>query len=117
MMNIPVETKPALWGAVFGGVAVAIAGFSWGGWVTGGKSETAAQLRATTAVTAAMAPVCAARFKGAGDAGVNMAALQKVDSWQRGEFIEKGGWATVPGASPEQNTDVAKACAALLITT
>jgi hypothetical protein len=115
-MKIPVEAKPAVWGVVFGAVSVAIVGFAWGGWVTGSKSEVRAQLRAATAVTAALAPLCAAKFKGANDATANMAALQKVDSWSRGEFIEKGGWATMPGASAEQSADVAKACAALLLT-
>lgn len=39
-MNIPVETKPAFWGFAAGAAAMAIAGFSWGGWVTvaGAKS-------------------------------------------------------------------------------
>ena len=41
-MNIPIETKPALWGAAGGAVAAAIIGFTWGGWVTGGKAETSA---------------------------------------------------------------------------
>ena len=116
-MQIPAETKPALWGAVGGAVAMAIVGFSWGGWVTGGKSEAAASLRATGAVTAALAPVCVARFQGASDADTNLAALKKADTWQQGDFVEKGGWATMPGAAqpPEQLAAVAKACATLLL--
>ena len=42
-MNIPVETKPALWGMAGGAIAAAIIGFTWGGWVTGGRAETDAE--------------------------------------------------------------------------
>ena len=33
-MNVPSYLKPALTGAVIGAAALAIVGFSWGGWVT-----------------------------------------------------------------------------------
>ena len=39
----------------------------------------------------------------------------KVDTWSQGDFVEKGGWAMVPGSKPyEQVSAVAKACALLL---
>jgi len=114
-MNIPVETKPALWGAVGGAIASAVIGFSWGGWVTGGTAEADATQRANAAVIAALAPVCVERFQRAADAAGNLAALKKVDSWSQGDFIEKGGWATVSGSkAPDQLSAVAKACASLL---
>jgi len=47
-MTIPIETKPALWGAAGGAIALAIAGFAWGGWVTGGKAEADATQRANS---------------------------------------------------------------------
>jgi hypothetical protein len=37
----------------------------------------------------------------------------KVNSWQQGPFVEKGGWATLPGSDPA-NSAVAQACANLL---
>ena len=114
-MNIPIETKPALWGAAGGAIVAAIVGFTWGGWVTGGKADADATQRASAAVVAALAPVCVERFQRATDATGNLAALKKVDSWSQGEFIEKGGWATTAGA--KASTDqaaVAKACASLL---
>ena len=53
-MDISKETKAtarsALWGAAAGAIALAIVGFSWGGWVTGGTAETLAKNRAATAV-------------------------------------------------------------------
>lgn len=114
-MNIPAETKPAAWGAVIGAIAMAIVGFSWGGWVTGGTSEKTAQLRANAAVVSALAPVCVDKFQRAGDAAANLTALKKADSWSQGEFVEKGGWATMTGTNPpEQQAAVARACAQLL---
>lgn len=114
-MELPIATKPALWGIAGGAVAMAIVGFTWGGWVTGSKAEAAASLRANAAVVAALAPVCAQNFKGAGGASDSLAALNKLDSWAQGEFIEKGGWAKVAGSNPpDQVSAVARACALLL---
>jgi alpha/beta superfamily hydrolase len=114
-MKIPVETKPALWGVAGGAVALAIVGFTWGGWVTGGTAEAAATQRANAAVVVALAPVCVEKFQRTADVSANLAALKKVDSWSQGAFVEKGGWATVPGSnSPAQVSAVANACASLL---
>jgi hypothetical protein len=114
-MNIPVETKPAFWGIVGGAIALAFVGFTWGGWVTGGKAELGATQRANAAVVGALAPVCAEKFQRGTDVAANLAALKKADSWSQGEFVEKGGWATLPGSnSPDQVTAVARACATLL---
>ena len=114
-MKIPVETKPALWGAAGGAVALAIVGFTWGGWVTGGKAEADATQRASAAVVVALAPVCVEKFKHTTDVSANLTALKKADTWSQGDFVEKGGWATVPGSnSPAQVSAVASACALLL---
>ena len=114
-MNIPVETKPALWGMAGGAVAAAIIGFTWGGWVTGSRAETDAMQRTNAAVVAALAPVCVERFQAAPGMATNLTELKKVDSWSRGEFVEKGGWATGPGKTPsDQVGAIAKACAVIL---
>ena len=42
-----------------------------------------------------------------------MVELKKVSSYQQGPFIEKGGWATLPG-SDNANSAVARACAEML---
>ncbi len=117
-MKIPVETKPALLGAAGGAIALAIIGFNWGGWVTGGAAEKSAQERVGTALVGALAPICADKFQRASDAGANLVALKKVESWNQGEFVEKGGWATVVGENPpDRLSAVAKACAVLLTAT
>ena len=95
-VKIPVEAKPVLWGAVGGALALSLVGFNWGGWVTGGKAESSAELRAN-------------------DTTNRLAALKKLDSWLQGDYVEKGGWATLPGANPPDRVSaVAKACAGLL---
>jgi hypothetical protein len=117
-MNVPIETKPTLWGIAAGAVALAIVGFGWGGWITGGKAEAAALTRVNDAVVVALAPVCVEKFQRAGDSAATLAALRKVETWSQGDFVEKGGWATVPGKnSSERVSAVAKACAVLLTTT
>ena len=114
-MNIPIETKPAMWGIAGGAVALAIVGFTWGGWTTGGTAEATATNRANGAVVAALAPVCVDRAQHANDATANLLAMKKIDTWAQGDFVEKSGWASVPGThSPEQVSAIAKACAALL---
>ena len=114
-MEISRETKaavrPALWGAVTGAIALAIVGFSWGGWVTGGTAETLARNGAATVVVAALTPICVEKFRQAADASANLVEMKKATyAWDQSKFIEKGGWATMPG-STEPNSAVAKACA------
>src|ERR1700751_1720793 len=114
-MEISGETKaavkPALGGAAAGAIALAIVGFSWGGWVTGGTAETLAKNSAATAVVAALTPICVVKFQQAPGASGNLAERKKATySWDQSKFVEKGGWATMPG-STEPNSAVAAACA------
>jgi len=112
-MQVPSELKPAAWGAVGGAIALAVIGFSWGGWVTGGTADKAAKEAADTAIVRVLAPICAEKFQQQADAGAKMADLMKTSTWERVTFVEKGGWATMPGAS-SPSTGVARACAELL---
>jgi hypothetical protein len=112
-MKFPSQTKPALLGAAAGAIALAIYGFTWGGWVGAGKAEAAAKQRAETAVVAALLPVCVANFNNSADAAVHAAALKKTSSWEQGSYVEKGGWANMPG-STKTNSDLARACAEAL---
>lgn len=115
-MEIPVETKPAFWGAVVGAIALAVVGFNWGGWVTGGKAEADATRRVNDAVVLALAPICVEKFKQTTDAAAQRIELKKTESWSRAEFVEKGGWAKLPGSeTPERISAVASACATLLV--
>jgi hypothetical protein len=113
-MKLPAQTAPALWGAAGGAVLLAIAGFAALGWVTGGSAQKMAAQQSEAAVTAALTPFCIEKFKESADAAKNFEALKKIEySWQKGGFIEKGGWATAPGAD-KPNSAVAQACAEAL---
>jgi nucleoid-associated protein YgaU len=90
-------------------------GFTWGGWSTGATAETQAKQRAERAVVTALAPICADKFRQQADAPANLVELKKVSSWQQGSFVEKGGWATMPG-STSTDSAVASACAEILRT-
>ncbi len=102
-----------LQGAILGFAATAIIGFTWGGWTLGKTAKDMADKSAATAVVAALAPICADKFQHAADAKTNLIELMKVNSWQQGSFVKKGGWATLPGSDPD-NSAVAQACANLL---
>jgi len=111
--KLPVETKPFLWGAAAGAIALSIVGFNWGGWVTGSTAEKTAGARAEAALVAALTPICVAQFRTAPKAQASLVALKETKDWERGEYVSKGGWATMPGtpAATEPNRDVATACA------
>jgi hypothetical protein len=100
-------------GIAVGAIATAAIGFYWGGWVTSGTAQQNARVASETAVVAALAPICVDKFQRAADATSNLIELKKVNSWQQGPFIEKGGWATMPGASSIDSA-VARACAEML---
>jgi len=112
-MNIPRSLKPALWGAIAGAAALALVGFTWGGWTTGGGAERSADNRATSAVVAALAPICLVQFQHASDATVKLGEIKKISSYNRADFVEKAGWATMPG-STSASAGVARSCAGLI---
>jgi len=108
-MNTPEWLKPALYGAAAGAVALAIVGFSWGGWVTGGSAERMAADKARHEVVAALVPICVEQSKLDPQAAETLAALKAANRYQRDELLMNAGWATMPGAS-DPNRSVASAC-------
>jgi hypothetical protein len=116
-MNIPplpAQTTPFLWGAVAGAIALAIVGFNWGGWITGGTAERLAAGRADAATVSALTPICVAQFQGSANPSASLAALKATQSWEQANYIGKGGWATMPGSTGEPIREVAAACAEAL---
>jgi hypothetical protein len=104
-----------LQGIATGAVASIVIGFSWGGWMTGGTVEKLAAERADTAVVVALTPICVEKFLGNSDAKANLAVLQKISSnWEQGDYLQKGGWATQPGAI-SSDYHLARACAEKLV--
>jgi hypothetical protein len=102
-----------LQGAAVGAVATLVIGFNWGGWVTDGTAKEMTQKSVSTALVSALSPICVEKFEHSADAASNLVEFKKVSSWQQGSFIEKGGWATIPGGE-SANAAVAQACATML---
>lgn len=112
-MKIPADTKPALWGAVVGAIVLAVIGFTWGGWMTGGSATEMANKQAETAVIAVLAPICVEQFQQQPDSAAQLAALKETATYKQADFIEKGGWATMVG-SEKPALGTARACAKML---
>jgi hypothetical protein len=104
-----------LQGIAIGAIASMVIGFSWGGWVLGSTAHRLAADQASAAVVAVLTPICVEKFLQNSDAKANLAALREISTnWQQGQYVEKGGWATRPGAA-SSDYELARACAAKLI--
>lgn len=106
MEKIKQNLPSGIWGAVAGAVVLAIIGFNWGGWVTAGKAGEMTQ----TAVVDRLVPICVGQFNMDANKAMKLVEMKKADSWTRGDFVAKQGWATMPG-SKEADSDVAEGCA------
>ena len=110
-------TKTGLfWACTASAVLTMIVGFGWGGWVTGGTARETAASMASAAVVQRLAPICVTQSGRDLGKGQKLAALKDESSWQRGEYVGKQGWATMPGEQ-EPDRRVAEACATLLMPT
>lgn len=113
-LKLTPKVESVLWGGAAGAAAVALIGFAFGGWVTGGTATQMAQRQVDAALIAALAPICADKFRNANNAEENFGKLNAISySWEKGNYLSKGGWATLPGNN-EPYRGVAEACAELL---
>src|SRR5579872_7327757 len=102
-----------LQGVAAGAVATMVVGFSWGGWSLASTADKMAKEQSNLAVVAALAPVCADKFRAQPDAAAKTVALSKVDSWKRAEEFPKE-FVTLPGET-YPNSALVDACYALLL--
>lgn len=107
-MQMPTWLKPGLMGAGVGAIALAIVGFSWGGWVTGGSAQDMARKAASTAVAMALTPYCVEQA-GTPEGASVVTELKGAATYSRKAIVEKAGWATPLGAD-KPNPDLAQAC-------
>jgi len=105
--------KRLVQGLVVGAAATMIVGFNWGGWMLGSTAKALADTTATSAVVAAIAPICVDQFQRGTDAAAHLTELKKASTWEQATFVEKGGWAVMPG-SKSPDSGVAQACATML---
>ncbi len=105
---------PGLWGAAGGAIVLAIIGFAWGGWVTGGTAQKMAEEMAEDAVVGRLAPICVVQYNQDSEKDQKLKELKEESSWKRDDYVEKQGWATMPGEK-EADSKVAEKCAELLV--
>jgi hypothetical protein len=104
------KIKLGLLSAIGGAIVLAIIGFGWGGWVTGGAAQNMAGEMAADALVDRLAPMCVAQFHQDPEKDQKRKALQETSVWQREDYVEKQGWATMPGEK-EPDSKVASECA------
>ena len=102
--------KPMVGGIAIGAIALLIVIF-WTGWVvTSSKAESQGEQMAAEAVVEALAPICVEQFSQDPNKAERLEALKEKSSYQRDDYVEEIGWATMPAAeSPVRG--VADACA------
>ena len=103
-----------LQGAAVGAVATIAVGFGGGGWSLGSTADRMAKERSELAVVAALAPVCADKFRAQPDAEAKTIALSKVEAWKRREEFPKE-FVTLPGETYPSSALI-YACSTLLLT-
>ena len=108
------KIEPGLWGAAGGAVVLAVIGFTWGGWVTGGTAQKMAEETAENAVVDRLAPICVEQFNQGSEKVQKLKELKETDTWQRDDYVAKQGWATMPGEK-EADSKVAEKCAEMLM--
>jgi len=104
------KIKLGLWSGVGGAIVLAIIGFNWAGWVTGGSAEAMAKEFAANAVAERLGSICVAQINRDTEKRLKLDQIKKQDSWDKGRFIEQQGWATMPGEE-KPDSGVAQACA------
>jgi hypothetical protein len=102
------------WSWVGAIVLTLIVGFAWGGWVTGGTAQKMAEKMADDAVMKRLAPICVLQFSQDPNKVEKLKALKEAGTYSGGDYVEKQGWATMPGeAKPDSN--VASECGRQLL--
>jgi len=115
-MKIPNWIKPGFWGAVLGAIAVTALGFGDDLVVTTSDAKEMATQQSQEAIVAALTPICVFQFKEAPkeEQVASLGKLERETYYLRGKFVEKHGWATMPG-STKPNDAIADECAARLM--
>ena len=104
------KIKVGFWSAIGGAIVLATIGFNWGGWVTGGTAEG----MAADAVVDRLTLICVAQFTQDPEQAQKINELKKKDLWDRQNYVEKQGWATMLGET-KPDSKVADACAKELL--
>ena len=94
------DIKPFVWGMAAGAVVLLIVIFSAGWVVTTGSADAEAKVMATEAVMNRLAPIAIEQFMQDPNSKARLEEMKKLDSWgenSRSNYVQKQGWATMPG--------------------
>ena len=106
--------KPMVQGIVIGAIVVVIVMFWTGCVVTSGAAAANSEEMAKQAVVENLGPICVEQYLQDPNKLERFAELKKKSSYQRDDYVNEIGWATMPGAeSPVRG--VADACAKRII--
>jgi hypothetical protein len=89
------------WSVAGAAALTMIAGFTAGGWTTGGTATTMATNSARDARAELVANICVENFVAGPEASQKLAELKETSSYQRRGFITDGGWVTLAGMERE----------------
>jgi hypothetical protein len=106
--------KVLFWYCVACIVLTMIIGFTWGGWVRGGTAQRMAEEMSEKAVVDRLAPICVEQFNQDPDKDKKLKELKELSSYDRDEYVEKQGWATMLGEK-EPDNKVADECARRIV--
>ena len=109
--------KPFAWGMGAGAIVLLIVIFSAGWVVTSGSAKAEAKTMATAAVMNRLAPIAVAQFMQDPNREERLKEMKKLESWganNRSDYVQKQGWATMPGEK-EPDGRVADECARRLV--
>lgn len=108
-MQIPEWTQPALVGAAAGAIALAVVGFSWGGWLTSASATEMSNKQSMAATATALMPYCVLKSQTDPMSAKVLAEIEEASRFQRRGIVEKAGWATPLGAEKPDRA-LAEAC-------
>ncbi|MBN1102101.1 MAG: hypothetical protein JXL84_01665 [Deltaproteobacteria bacterium] len=108
------DIKPFVWGMAVGSLMLLIVIFSAGWVVTSGSAEAQAKEIAASAVLDRLTPISVAQFMKDPNRQERLKELKAEEYYKRGEFVQKQGWATMPGEK-EPDSFVADECARRLL--
>jgi hypothetical protein len=111
--NVRATKTVVVWACVASVIVTMIVGFSWGGWVTGSTALRMAEAKGEDAVVGRLASFCVIQVNQDAKKDQKIKELKGVNAWERGDYVKKQGWATMPGEK-EPESKIADACAKLI---
>jgi len=92
--------QPFVTGLAIGAIGLLVVIF-WAGWVvTSGSARAEGERMSKQAVLDNLSPICVAQFQKDPDMATKLEQLKKKYAWERGDYVKKEGWSTLPGDEP-----------------